>query len=164
MAASGHTCRPNESHLVVKALITIIRYAWPSPATMLGLLLALIAMCLGARSRLVNGVLEVAGGRLSRAFAFLPRFFHFEAITFGHVIIGLDHPLLALVRTHEHVHVRQYERWGALLIPLYLCSSIIQLLRGRDPYLENRFEREAFAKGALPPAGGDGNGKDCRRV
>jgi hypothetical protein len=36
----------------------------------------------------------------------------FAAITFGHVIIGLDHPLLSRVRTHELVHVQQYERAG----------------------------------------------------
>lgn len=83
----------------------------------------------------------------------LPRIFRFEAITFGHVVIGLDHSLLSLLRTHEHTHVRQYERWGLLLIPLYLLSSAAQLLRGHDPYLYNRFEKEAFAKAATPPAG-----------
>lgn len=164
MEASGHTGTTNNSRFFLRALITIIRYAWPSPATMLGLLLALVVICFGARLRLVDGVIEVAGGRLSRIFHSLPRFFRFEAITFGHVVIGLNHPLLALVRAHEHVHVRQYERWGALLIPLYLCSSIIQLLKGRDPYLNNRFERQAFDKGAPPPAGRNGSGKDSPDV
>jgi hypothetical protein len=58
----------------------------------------------------------------------------------------LDHQTLAHHRLHEHVHVRQYERWGVLFFPLYLASSLLQIARGRDPYLNNAFEREAFAK------------------
>jgi hypothetical protein len=46
------------------------------------------------------------------------------------------------------VHVRQYERWGLLLLPLYVASSLWQLLLGRDPYFDNRFEREAFLRTA----------------
>lgn len=134
-------------------LLLIIRYAWAAPASTLGLLLLAVAVCLGATCRVVDGVLEVAGGRFSRVLPLLPRIFHFEAITFGHVVIGLDHSLLAHLRGHEHAHVRQYERWGLLLIPLYLGSSAIQFLRGRNPYLHNRFEREAFAKAAPPPVG-----------
>ncbi|WP_281874741.1 hypothetical protein [Geobacter hydrogenophilus] len=134
-------------------LLLIIRYAWAAPASALGLLLAAVALCLGATCRVVNGVVEVAGGRFTRLFPLLPRVFHFEAITFGHVVIGLDHSLLAHLRTHEHAHVRQYERWGLLLIPLYLGSSAVQKLRGRNPYLNNRFEIEAFAKAAASPGG-----------
>jgi hypothetical protein len=33
-----------------------------------------------------------------------------------------------------------------LFFPLYLSSSLLQIVRGRDPYLNNSFEREAFAK------------------
>lgn len=134
-------------------LLLAIRYAWAAPASALGLLLACVALCLGATCRVADGVVEVAGGRFSRLFPLLPRVCHFEAITFGHVVIGLNHSLLAHLRTHEHAHVRQYERWGLLLIPLYVGSSVIQMLRGRNPYLNNRFEREAFAKAAISPAG-----------
>jgi hypothetical protein len=45
--------------------------------------------------------------------------------------------------------VRQYERWGVLFFPLYLGSSLWQLLRGRSPYYANRFEREAFSTSPL---------------
>lgn len=132
----------------MKPLLVIIRYTWAAPASAVGLLLLAVALCLGATCRMVDGVAEVAGGRISRIFPFLPRTCHFEAITFGHVVVGLDHDLLTLLRPHEHAHVRQYERWGILLIPLYLCSSTIQLLCGRNPYLHNCFEKEAFAKAA----------------
>ena len=58
--------------------------------------------------------------------------------------VGL--PILGQVRSHEHVHVQQYERWGVLFFPLYVASSVVQLVRGRNPYLNNCFEREAYAR------------------
>jgi hypothetical protein len=69
----------------------------------------------------------------------------FSAITLGHVILGADHATLASVRSHEQVHVRQYERWGVLFFPLYLGSSALAWMRGGDPYRDNAFEQEAFA-------------------
>ena len=132
----------------MKHLLSIIRYTWAAPASAVGLFLLVLPLCLGATCRVVDGVAEVAGGRVSRIFPFLPRTCHFEAITFGHVVIGLDHDLLTLLRPHEHAHVRQYERWGILFIPLYLYSRASQVLCGRNPYLHNRFEKEAFAKAA----------------
>lgn len=122
------------------------RYAWAAPATLAGVALALPAIALGARARVVRGALEVGGGRLEQGVAAMPFARRFGAITFGHVIIGVNDGVLAACRDHEHVHVRQYERWGALFFPLYLGSSLVQLLRGRDPYLDNRFEREAYGR------------------
>jgi hypothetical protein len=43
------------------------------------------------------------------------------------------------------VHVRQYERYGVLFFPAYLAASLAALASGGDPYVDNRFEREAFA-------------------
>ena len=128
---------------------TVIRYAWASPATLVGIMFSLIALTFGASARLVDGAIEVAGGRIDRCSSRLPRFLRFGAITFGHVIIGIDHAVLADARAHEQVHVRQYERWGVLFFPLYLGSSLLQLVQGRDPYLHNHFEREARALAAL---------------
>jgi hypothetical protein len=125
--------------------MTLVRYAWASPATLVGLLLGLFALALGARVRGVHGCLEFAGGGLRGAIARLPRPCRFCAITLGHVIVCVDARSLDAVRAHEHVHVRQYECFGALFFPLYLGSSLVQLARGRDPYRDNHFEREAFA-------------------
>ena len=72
----------------------------------------------------------------------------FEAITLGHIVLGLNHTVLETHRLHEHAHVRQYERWGMLFFPLYLGSSLAQLLRGRDPHCYNHFERKAFMNAA----------------
>src|SRR5436190_24380051 len=131
---------------MMRHLQLLRRYAWASPATALGLLFSIIAIVAGARPRLVNGVVEVAGGRLRHLMAAVPRCAGFAAITFGHVVIGLDHSLLQRVRVHELVHVQQYERWGVFFFPLYVASSLLQLLHRRDPYLDNAFEREARAK------------------
>jgi hypothetical protein len=122
-----------------------LRYAWASPATLVGLLLGLFALALGARARHVDGCIEFGGGALRAAIARLPGPCRFCAITFGHAILGVDARTLDVVRAHEHVHVRQYERCGALFFPLYAGSSLVQFVRGRDPYRDNRFEREAFA-------------------
>lgn len=91
----------------------------------------------------IDGVLEVAGGCFGRAVARLPARFRFCAITFGHVVVGTDHRVLAECRTHEHAHVRQYERWGLLFFPLYAASSLWEAIRGNGPYRDNHFERQA---------------------
>ena len=123
---------------------TLLRYAWAAPATLVGLVIAGAALAAGARARVVDGVVEVGGGACGRALVRWPRVLRFQAITFGHVILGRDHAVLARLRDHERVHVRQYERWGPLFLPLYAAASAWALLRGRDPYRDNRFEAEAF--------------------
>ncbi len=65
-------------------------------------------------------------------------------MTLGHVVLGRDRQCLEQSRSHERVHVRQFERWGPFLIPAYLLCSLYAHLRGRHPYLDNPFEREAF--------------------
>lgn len=109
-------------------------------------MLALFAGLLGARAAVVDGALEVGGGRFAAIVSRLPRFMRFGAITLGHVILGVDQAELKRSRAHEQVHVGQYERWGILFFPLYLGSSLRELLRGRQPYRDNLFEREARRK------------------
>ncbi len=130
---------------------SLLRYAWAFPATVIGLALAVIARALGATLAIVDGAVEVAGGGLGRTLSRVPRLNRFDAITFGHVILGTSHETLAACRAHEHVHVSQYERWGVLFFPLYLGSSLAQLIRGRSPYWHNHFERQAFDGAAKPP-------------
>src|SRR5688500_8089253 len=90
------------------------RCLWAGPYSCVGLLLGGLTVLLGGTARVRSGVLEVAGGRLGRLFAWLPAPLSFSAITLGHVILGTDHSTLLQMRRHEHVHVRQYERWGPL--------------------------------------------------
>jgi hypothetical protein len=123
--------------------VNVIGYAWAGPNTLLGLMLGLMALG-GGRAALVRGVLEVHGPALRwmlRHLTLVPG--GAAAITFGHVVIGTDAAALELTRAHERVHVRQYERWGPLFIPAYLAAGLWMMVRGRHPYLENPFEREA---------------------
>lgn len=144
-------------------MIRLVHYAWAAPASAVGLVAAVLALCLGARARSVNGVLEVAGGRLGRWMRPQAGPLPFAAITFGHVVLGHDGATLASLREHEHAHVRQYERWGVLLFPLYLGSSAWQWARGRDAYRDNCFEQEAFAAAARAAAGRTVAGTRARR-
>jgi len=123
----------------------LLRYAWASPYTALGLVLGTLALLFGGRWRGHHGTLEFFGGRLAAALARLPQPLAFSAMTLGHVILAVDRSALVQLRPHERVHVRQYERWGPFFVPAYLLSSLLQLLRGRNPYRENHFERQAYA-------------------
>lgn len=129
----------------MRILLQGLKYLWAAPYTAVGVLAGLVAVLFGARWRVERGVLEFVGGRIGRALGRLPQALGFSAMTLGHVILAVDAPALRLLRRHEHVHVRQYERWGFLFVPAYLLSSLVQLLRGRDPYRENHFERQAYA-------------------
>ena len=119
------------------------RYAWAAPASALGLVVATLAMACGATRRRVDGVLEVAGGTLAQRCARWPLARHFCAITLGHVVLGRDHAVLDRCRSHEHAHVQQYERWGPAFFLVYGASSLWAALRGRAPYHDNYFERQA---------------------
>ncbi len=121
-------------------------YLWALPGSLLGLSVVPIVLLQGGKLRVVQGVLEVEGGIASRLLRNgLPWVGPGAAITLGHVVWGSDAACLERSRRHERVHVRQYERWGPLFIPLYLLFSLVAYLRGLDPYRDNPFEREAFA-------------------
>jgi hypothetical protein len=120
-------------------------YLWAAPATLLGLLLIPIALWQNGSARIVDGVIEAHGGIIT---AFLRRGLPWvgagSAMTLGHVVWGRDQHCLEVTRVHERVHVTQYERWGPLFMPLYLAASLAAKFRGKHPYLDNPFEREAF--------------------
>ena len=120
-----------------------LRYLWALPNTALGLLLVPPALLTGGRLRIERGALEVHGGF---ARFFLRRCLAIEAsaMCLGHVLLGQDRDCLDLSRDHEHVHVRQCERWGPLFVPAYLLSSFRAWRRGGHFYYDNRFEREAY--------------------
>ncbi|MEX1167329.1 MAG: signal peptide prediction [Hydrogenophaga sp.] len=108
------------------------------PNSVVGLLLGLLMIPLGARLRVLGGVIEIA------ALPDAPRRpWPFSAITLGHVIVGTHPQALERLRAHERVHVRQCERWGPLFLPAYLLAGAWQWVRGRRAYWDNPFEVEA---------------------
>lgn len=116
------------------------RYVWASPNTVLAIAVGLV---LAARFRFYDGVVEIYGPRVSWVLKRLP--ISALAMTMGHAIFARDEAALDLTRRHEHVHVRQYERWGPAFIAVYLGISAWLYLRGKDGYRENPFEIEAYA-------------------
>lgn len=124
----------------------LLRYLWAAPASLVGLLLLpLAAPWSGGRVRVVAGVLEIRGRALAWCLRnLIPIPGGAAAITFGHVVVGRDQHCLDTSRFHERVHVRQYERWGIFFYPAYLGASVWLLLKGRDAYRDNPFEREAY--------------------
>jgi hypothetical protein len=113
----------------------IAAYTWASPNTLIGLVAGLAVLPCGGKVRIVRGVAEFSAG--------IPLRVRFDAICFGHVIIGVSEAKLATARDHEHVHVLQYEAWGPFFLLAYAASSAWQLVRGRSVYYDNYFERQA---------------------
>jgi hypothetical protein len=123
---------------------SIWSYVWASPNSVLGLAIGGVMILLGARATRVAGVLEVGSGLVGSLLGPTRIALPWRAMTLGHVILGIDESALDSSRAHEHVHVRQYERWGPFFLPAYVISSLWQVACGRRCYRDNWFERQAY--------------------
>jgi len=130
--------------IFLKRLSSFLKYCWVLPVSCLGMILILLVLLSGGTVSFAAGALETQGGILPVLLSSRRFRFSIDAVTLGHVILGRSRKSLVRCRNHEHVHIRQYERWGPLFPALYLLSSAAALIRGLDPYRNNRFEREAF--------------------
>lgn len=128
-------------------LVAVLAILWASPWTLFGLVIGVLTLGIGGRIQRTGRVVEFWG----RGPAFFLRTFPLvrgaQAVTFGHTVLARDFSSLERSRLHELVHVRQYERWGVLFVPAYLFWWCFLWLAGRNPYLDNPFEREAFDEG-----------------
>lgn len=119
-------------------------YLWASPVSVIGMMFALLARASGGSYMRKDGVLEVTGGwpakLLCRGFPFCGPA---AAITLGHVVLGASQDALDKTRSHERVHVRQYERWGMLFVLAYPLAGAWAWIKGGNPYWDNVFERQA---------------------
>lgn len=101
--------------------------------------------------RVVDGVVEAHGPAIAWGLRHLTLIEHgAAALTLGHVVLGLDAASLEWTRSHERVHVRQYEAWGPLFLPAYVAFSMWARVRGRHFYFDNPFEMEAFSEAPSP--------------
>lgn len=130
---------------VIKTLGSFLRYCWVLPVSCIGLVLLPFVILSGGAVVIAAGVIEAEGAIAS----FLLSRLHIDAIVVGHVVFGRNRDSLIRCRNHERVHVRQYECWGPFFPALYLLASAAALVRGRDPYRDNRFEQEAFSVSGL---------------
>jgi|SRR5579883_201353 len=129
--------------MMLHTLLAPFRYVWALPVTSLGLVFVPLTLVSGGRMRVERGALEVYGG-FARFFLRRCLVIHASAMCLGHIVLGQDRESLEHSRDHEHVHVRQCERWGVFIIPAYLLSSFFAWRRGKHFYFDNRFEREAY--------------------
>jgi hypothetical protein len=120
-----------------------LAWIWASPATALGLAIGALGLITGGRMQRRCGVIEFHGGAVTKLLEQFPG--EPIAMTLGHVVLGRISAALDICRTHELVHVRQYERWGPFLIPAYFACSAYIWFHGGDPYRDNPFEQEAYA-------------------
>jgi hypothetical protein len=123
------------------AIFQFFKYLWVSPNTLLGLLCGI-----GGNLRLVDGVIEIHGplARFVLDHSGLCR--GAAAMTLGHVVIGQNQKCLDDSRSHERIHVRQYETFGPFFIPLYFACSFHAWRTRQDAYRGNYFEVEAYSR------------------
>ena len=134
---------PNGDATMIRHALAVAGYLWAFPNTLLGLAFLLPALLTGGGVRIERGAIEIYGG-FARFFLRRCLFIQASALTLGHVIVGQDRDCLDHSRDHEHVHVRQYARWGPIMLPAYFVSSYLAWRRGGHFYFDNRFEREAY--------------------
>lgn len=121
----------------------ILVRVWAAPLTLAGLVLA-AASAVRPRRRGDVWVAAPARGLFTARFSRRG----FVACTLGHVIVAAREPDAQLL-AHEYVHVRQAERLGPLMAPLYLG------LMGVYGYARHPLERAARAAVRRRQAAGD---------
>lgn len=118
----------------------LVGYLWALPITVVGLSFVLLASISGGSVRVRGGVVEAWGGRLSKFLRGGRYRRGGAAMTLGHVILARDLSCLERSRPHELHHVRQFESWGPLLLPVYWLIAVWLWFRGYDPYLDHPLE------------------------
>ena len=125
-------------------MLHLAAYLWASPWTVFGMFWGALGLFSGGRMQVVQGVAEFHGGIPAWLLRYMPIVGGAAAITFGHVVLARTLADLDASRSHERIHVRQYERWGPFFIPAYLLCSLWLIVRRRSPYWDNPFEKEAY--------------------
>lgn len=137
-------------------LANTAKFIWAAPCSLVGIVLGAGVLLLGGKAKRSLQTLEFTFRENEASCGKLARSLAFRAITFGQVIIAVTEQELTYSRAHEHVHVRQYERWGVAFFLAYPASSLWQLIRGRNAYWDNRFEIQA--RSLSPEASGEVHG------
>ena len=131
---------------------SLLSKVWASPNTLLGLVVGYLGvMFFGGKAQKVDGCWEFHGGLVKWLLHLAPTGSGALAMTLGHCIWGQTESALDVTRLHEHVHVRQYGRWGPFFIPAYFTASLIAWLNGGNAYRDNAFEVEAYDQASCDP-------------
>ena len=98
--------------MTLDRVVFALRLLGALPCSTVGIALGLLAVGIGGSVRRVEHTLEVA---VKLRHEHVPRWAsrrRFARITFGPVILGQSHAVLAVLRHHERVHVKRYGRPG----------------------------------------------------
>ena len=125
--------------------LKILAIIWAAPWSLFGLCLIGVLRLSGASVATHRGTIRCYGPSVKRLLSYAPIAGGAGAITFGHTILAADRETFDRSFEHELVHVRQYERWGVFFVPAYLLASLWLMIRQKDYYRENPFEKPAFA-------------------
>lgn len=131
-------------HSSLRTLILVPCYLWVAPWTSVGLLIGLICRPDGVEYAMHRGTIGIFGPGVARLLRKVPIVGGARAMTLGHSILAVDREAWHQTFTHEWIHVRQYQWFGPLFVPAYFIESAWQWFRGRAPYMDNRFERQAY--------------------
>ncbi len=135
-----------------QTLLVVLALLWASPWTLFGLSIGLLTLVLGGRVQRTGRVIEFWGAGPAFFLKTFPLIQGASAVTFGHTVLARDEICLRWAREHELVHVRQYERWGPMFVPAYLLCWGVLWFKGKHPYFDNPFEREAFEESNPGPS------------
>lgn len=134
----------------LRLLLLIPCYLWVAPWTCVGLLIGVIGWRKGATFATRRGILGIYGPGVASFLRLVPIAGGARAMTLGHCVLASDEDCWRGTFAHEWVHVRQYQWLGPFFVPAYVLESAWQWLRGRDPYLDNRFEKQAYQSDREP--------------
>jgi hypothetical protein len=132
------------SDFAILSMRRVFAYLWAAPWTLFGIGWGVLGLFTGGRVQVVEGVVEFHSGLPAWLLRRAPLVGGAAAITFGHTVLARTLDDLDASRSHERVHVRQYERWGPFFIPAYLLCSLWLSIRCKSPYWDNPFEKEAY--------------------
>ena len=125
-------------------VISLAKVFWAAPWSFLGASVGIVGLLTGGEFRRQGKIMEFWGGVIPLFLRYFPFVAGSPVATFGHVVVGRSTRHLDACRPHQMIHVRQYECWGPLFVPAYLTCWFVLLSRGRHPYYDNPFEREAY--------------------
>ena len=137
----GRTFDAVKRNVVQWAMRRVLSYLWASPNTAIGLVLCTYGVASGAKIQFRDGVVECYGAGIGQILR--SRIFRAQALTLGHVVLARGPVSLDAFRTHELVHVRQYEQLGPFFLPAYALASLYAAITGRHFYRDNVFEVDA---------------------
>jgi hypothetical protein len=125
-------------------MLALLRWGWASPWTLFGLTLGIAGLCNGVRIEWYRRTIVCYSGWIEKLLKNVPIRGGASALTLGHTILARSREDMLRSHPHEVVHVRQYELWGIFFVPAYFGISCWLVVRRKDPYWDNPFEREAY--------------------